>query len=772
MNAYPTLKITLLKLKREPDLPEGSAPAAEPPAASQYQVILEYSNPASVTDPAPGFGTAEFDHATLDRLALDLTDTDSLEEYGSALGKGLFGGLFADEKARKDFEEWYNFSSGDKPLPLRLSLAFHPSASDLQSLFWETLKNPLDGKLFAANERKIYFSRYLFIEDRLPVPPKVKQDQIRGLAVIASPQTRVTVNSPDGSDKKIELLPLDVDREVARATDGLRKLGLAPTVLASRKAGVEAVPIASNNAPTLENIKNRLRDDCDVLYIVCHGYRFGGESFLLLEATNGDMESVRGADLVVWVEQLVSRPRLVALISCQSALNDAGHARLPEGPTPGEGLAFTALGPSLVQVGVPAVLAMQGDVSTDTMDAFLPVFFEELAEDGQLDRAVAAGRSSALDRNKDAEDSWMPVLFMQLRSGNLWDGAGLLVTSEKDFDKWESLANQLDKGRCTPVLGFGLNEPLIGSRRQIAVQWKELYDFDIRLFDRGSLAEVAQYIIALQSDISLPRDNLVEAITSLLRLRYGTEVSGLTDTMQLTDMLAEVVKYYWEHNMVGAYKLLAELPFPVYINATLTSMLVAALKKAGKTPQQVSCPWGNDSDDPAKVAWPPSIYDEDANKADADMYRQSDTMPMVYDFFGNLSDPQSVVLARDEYMDSIINMTKNTATPPDPKKNRIDSDLRAALTKTLVFLGFQIDDWDFRMLLRLIKKLWGFNETTIHVAVQIDPADNMGLTPQQAHHYLRGYFGNARLSLYWGSPEDFLNELRVRLELFRRKRKP
>ncbi len=78
-----------------------------------------------------------------------------------------------------------------------------------------------------------------------------------------------------------------------------------------------------------------------------------------------------------------------------------------------------ALGPLLVDSGVPAVIAMQGKVKMAMLAKFMPEFFEALSKGGgQVDRAMGIARESAAD--DECDDYWMPVLFMRLRTGRLW----------------------------------------------------------------------------------------------------------------------------------------------------------------------------------------------------------------------------------------------------------------------------------------------------------------------------------------------------------------
>jgi hypothetical protein len=45
------------------------------------------------------------------------------------------------------------------------------------------------------------------------------------------------------------------------------------------------------------------------------------------------------------------------------------------------------------------------------------------------------------------------------------------------------------------------------------------------------------------------------------------------------------------------------------------------------------------------------------------------------------------------------------------------------------------------------------------VAAQIDPEEGRLLEPEGARRYLETYFKDADISIYWGSPEEFVREL-------------
>jgi len=95
--------------------------------------------------------------------------------------------------------------------------------------------------------------------------------------------------------------------------------------------------------------------------------------------------------------------------------------------------------------------------------------------------------------------------------------------------------------------------------------------------------------------------------------------------------------------------------------------------------------------------------------------------------------------------------------------------VRSALANSgLLFLGFQLDDWNFRIMFRAILDQEGGRgrrSRYAHVAAQIDPEEGRILEPLRARKYLESYFQQeAAISIYWGSPEDFARDLLERWE--------
>jgi hypothetical protein len=71
-----------------------------------------------------------------------------------------------------------------------------------------------------------------------------------------------------------------------------------------------------------------------------------------------------------------------------------------------------------VAIGVPAVMAMQDQVSISAARTFSTTFYTRLLEHGLVDQASNEARSTL--RTTGQSDVAVPVLFMRLKSGQLW----------------------------------------------------------------------------------------------------------------------------------------------------------------------------------------------------------------------------------------------------------------------------------------------------------------------------------------------------------------
>jgi hypothetical protein len=682
-----------------------------------YAVEMRFRDPNNDADLNPERAEVQFDFTELGALALG----NAVVDYGRLLTDRLF----SNPNIREMFSTVRALAHG-RGYPLRLRLWVAPSAPELHSLWWETLRDPQMGTWLLSSEN-ILFSRYLSSQDFRPVQLRPKSE-LRALVVIANPHG-LGSSEPGGYPN---LAPLDVEGECKRVADAL--------------GAIQYSTLLPGNRATLNNIINRLHEEHDILYLACHGALVRGIPRLWLEDDNGNASVVAGTDLVTRLSDLSRPPRLVVLASCQSA-GDGGEAY-----TSDAGGALASLGPRLAQAGIPAVLAMQGKVAVSTVSAFMSVFFRELQRDGQIDLATAAGRGAV----STSDDSWMPVLFMRLASGRIWYVPGFMEEQES-YPRWPALLSSIREGRCTPILGPGLLEPITGSTRDIARRWAETHHYPMAAHYREDLPQVAQYLSVTQSDPFM-RTLLRKELTQEIIRRFGKDLPDYTAKAspeelgeKLEELISKAGATLRDRNPAEPHRVLAALPFPLYVTTNPDSLLVDALRNTRigpqsevmKNPRVELCRWTYDVD------WPPSIYDEEPN------YQPDKEQPLVYYLFGELRVTSSVVVAEDNYFDYLYGMTR--------KDNPMPSVVRRALADTaLLFLGFHLDDWNFRVLFRSIMGQEGRSRRRryVHVAVQIDPEEGRLLDPQRARHFLEDRFEGADISIYWGSVDDFLKELR------------
>ena len=640
--------------------------------------------------------------ADIDPRELDAIDDE--EEYGLALGSGLFGhGLGAAFQTAVA-------TSQSQGVRLRVRLVMGSSATALHGLRWETLRSPTDRSTLLTNEN-VLFSRYLSSQDWRPVGVRPR-GELKALAVVAGPADL------DSIDAGHPLAPVRVDEELARARERLASLSLT------------ALPGIA--APTAANMLDQVRRGFDVLYLVCHGYMVRDEPVLLLVDEDGHAAPLLGSELINQLRDLSRLPRLVFLASCQSA--GAGADRSSE-----DAGVLAALGPRLAEVGVPAVVAMQGNITMTTAAAFTQAFFQSLDEDGLVDRATAVARAAVRDR----PDWWVPALFMRLKSGRLWYLPGT-APGDKRFDKWPSLITDFEVGKCTPVIGYGIADALLGTRQEIAMDWAKSYRFPMAPHNRESMPQVAQYLSVNQGH-RFPPLELMKHLRRTLMERYRDDLPAdlIGQDTSLEDLIAAAWTARHRREEVEPFSVLAQLPAPVYVTTQYNRLLTRALTDAGRTPEVELCRWHENAD------WPESVFEREPG------YRPTPERPLIYHLLGTYDEPESLVLTEDDYFDFLIGVTRNQDLVPKVVRRRLSD-------SALMFVGFRLDEWDFRVLYRSLMRSGGGRrlDDYTHVAVQIDPEEGATVDAGRVRTYLESCFRRARVSLYWGSTEHFVKELR------------
>ncbi|HAE59183.1 MAG TPA: hypothetical protein DCG54_06675 [Anaerolineae bacterium] len=668
-----------------------------------YAVDFRYSDSDPQSQAEVRLGAGQAAYAVFDFSALDeLLASGEIKAYGRSLTKGLFESealRTAMAQARAAVEQMQG--------SLRLRLNIHPGAGELNILRWETLLDP-QSEICFSTDQNILFSRYLASMDWRPVRLRAK-GELKALAMVAA---------PNGLEA-YKLASVDKTAEIAAIA-----------------AGLGEIPLETLEKATLNNLVSALQTaEFDILHIVAHGTFVNGESFLWLENEDGGVARVAGSELVTRLRELENRPRLTVLASCQSA----GR---------GKGDVLTALGPRLAAAGIPAVLAMQDNLSMETNAKLMPVFFSELQKDGQIDRALSAARGQARER----PDWWVPSLFMRLKSGRLWYNPGF-GGPRGEFEKWPSLLRGIQSGRCTPILGPGLNDPLMGSMRDLAQAWADELQYPLAAHERESLPQVAQFRAVDQSRFTA-EDEWLAHLRAAIRKRSTLPAELEGPNAPLAKMLEAARQQILAKDEFETYKVLAQIPARVFITANTDELLEAALREAGKNPTAMVCPWREFSE-----STDPAMYNRD------DGFDPTPEQPLVYHLFGLLSEPESLVLTEDDTFEFLIGITRHMKNIP--------SQVGRALTDSaLLFLGFQAEEWNFRVVMQSLLAKEGNNllRRHAHISAQIEPDEARLLDPGRARRYIETYFGRSsdiEINIFWGTAREFMGELAARLSLQR-----
>jgi hypothetical protein len=296
--------------------------------------------------------------------------------------------------------------------------------------------------------------------------------------------------------------------------------------------------------------------------------------------------------------------------------------------------------------------------------------------------------------------------------------------ADDDYN-WSDLARSIRLRQCTPFIGSGACYGVLPLGRKLASEFaaEEGYPFP----DNENLVKVAQYL--------------------------AVKVGSLATKNRVVE------KFHWlgkpDFTHPGEpHMTLAKLRLPVYITTNYDDFMFQALQAAqppgadGKDykPQRDHCHWYESTRQRAKLP-----------------DRPTPLTPIIYHLHGIMDIPRSMVLTEDDYLDFLL------AT--SAIENLIPAEVRAALANTsLLFIGYSLDDLDFKVILRRLSTWMNRAEGANHVAVQIKPTavgepptDEDVARAERQREYLSKHFGLQSVQVVWGTAEEFC--LRLQKEM-------
>jgi hypothetical protein len=290
-----------------------------------------------------------------------------------------------------------------------------------------------------------------------------------------------------------------------------------------------------------------------------------------------------------------------------------------------------------------------------------------------------------------------------------------------DEADWTRLVRQLRDGHCTPFLGAGACAGTLPGGGDLSERWADEYAYPFD--DRRELPRVMQWAATTMADAVFIREQVTGALA-------GIGPPDFSDPEE-------------------PHRLLASLPLPLYLTTNYDDFMLRALEHAGKRPRRAICPWYRGS----RVD--PEVFEIDpADRRD---------QPVVYHLHGSFTDPKSLVLTEDDYLEFLIGLAMDRAAA---RQQVIPAYVLEALsTKPLLFIGYSLRDWTFQVLFRGVLRAISPVQHRRHVSVQLAPlpASVPSADRIRTQDYLARHLNNLNVSVYWGTAHEFCRELRSRL---------
>ena len=299
-----------------------------------------------------------------------------------------------------------------------------------------------------------------------------------------------------------------------------------------------------------------------------------------------------------------------------------------------------------------------------------------------------------------------------------------MSTKLKEND-WTVLMRRISDGKCTPFLGAGAAYGLLPLGSQIAKDWAKEYKYPLE--DTGNLESVATYL-AVQHDPMYPKDEILEQWFQNPKLPDFT-------------------------NPDEPHIALARLPLPIYITTNYDRFMTKALETVGKKPHRALCRWNDSIDDKL------FSFDKDSG------LEPSPDEPVVFHLHGHDESVESLVLTEKDYLDFLVRVSKDNDLIPHQIR-------RCFANTSLLFVGYSLADWSFRVLFRGLVTQVPPGQRRISVTIQLPPIPDENMPEPQRSEietYLSKYFEQDDIRVYWGTAQEFMTELRTRWEAFQSK---
>lgn len=313
---------------------------------------------------------------------------------------------------------------------------------------------------------------------------------------------------------------------------------------------------------------------------------------------------------------------------------------------------------------------------------------------------------------------------------------------------WRTIIRRIRAGKFTPIISDRIFFPGANTLRQ---SWAEELDYPYP-YDHGlSIAKLAQFLSATSRDDLAAKEDFLDFSKQYLIDTVRDQVEGDSSFLDrvedeiyditFSDVAERLSFPRYDDELENPLIILASLPLPIYITTSYYNFLERYLTEVGKSPRTELCYWNESMTDI------PSVFEEDPD------YQPSEEEPLVYHLHGLDSHPASLVLTEDDYLDFLVKVSEDLESIP----RRV---AQAMVDSSLLLLGYQLDDWNFKVMFRGLVNSKRSSRRRMSLSIQYTPDDeNDVLDPQEVQDYLIKYFDQANFDIYWGDPVTFTQEL-------------
>jgi hypothetical protein len=589
------------------------------------------------------------------RAVADSPELDVAKEFGGRLFKAVFDGQVQNCLSS-------SLAIGAPGLRIRLRMTETP---ELAGLPWEYLYNA-DLNDFLALSSSTPLVRYIDLPRR-----------IQALAVEPPLRVLVMISSPSQS----QFAALNVEQEWTKLNDALKDLTDGNLVVLERLDGA-----------TMPLLRQRLRREAiHIFHFIGHGYydKESEDGVLIMSDEQGRDYPVSGQLLGMQLHDHRSL-RLAVLNACEGARGSSANP-------------FSGTAQSLIQQGIPAVIAMQFEITDRSAITFCHEFYRSISDGYPVDAALGEARKAIYQESQNAE--WgTPALYMRSPDGQVFangktakaepgrgpsPGTGPAPAPLDPLEAhYQRVVKYITEGRVVPFLGVDANQ----CGRPENASWED-----------GKYPPCLEELVSyLGQKFLLPYDATMDLLS------WSQFVMQRTGPQRLYQTLHEV--FDQNYPITPLHRLLASIPaalqrkglppkYQLIVTTNYDDMMERAYQEAGVPFDLVTYEaegdnrgkfWHSFGDSEATLIQIPNQYNAFS----------LDSRAVVLKVHGaiNRADPQrdSFVITEDHHLDYLTRTDISALLPVE---------LAQVLKKSnFLFLGSRLPEWNLRV---IFHRIWG-----------------------------------------------------------------